>query len=76
LPDNLQKIEASPEAKFGEAPITLDEMEKRYVVRVLEQMGGNKVQTARLLGISRAKLYAVLRESSSEEDRSSDPPSD
>ncbi len=65
LPDYLQKIEASPEIKFGDVPLALDEMERRYVVRVLEQMGGNKVRTARLLGISRAKLYAVLRGSSS-----------
>jgi DNA-binding NtrC family response regulator len=62
LPDYLQKIETRPNIEFGDTPIRLDEMERRYVVRTLELMGGNKVQTARILGISRAKLYAVLSE--------------
>jgi DNA-binding NtrC family response regulator len=60
LPDYLQNIETRPNIEFGDAPIPLDEMERRYVARTLELMGGNKVQTARILGISRAKLYAVL----------------
>ncbi len=62
LPDYLQKIEVRPEIEFGDAPIPLDEMQRRYVLRTLERMGGNKVQTARILGVSRAKLYAVLSE--------------
>jgi DNA-binding NtrC family response regulator len=60
LPDYLQKIETRPNIEFGDTPIPLDEMERRYVARTLELMGGNKVQTARILSISRAKLYSVL----------------
>jgi DNA-binding NtrC family response regulator len=64
LPDYLQGREPAPELEFGETPLPLEEMERRYIARVLQQMGGNKVQTARILGISRAKLYSILRESS------------
>jgi DNA-binding NtrC family response regulator len=68
LPDYLQKIEVRPDIEFGENPIPLDEMQRRYVMRTLDLMGGNKVQTARVLGISRAKLYAVLSEPSPDDE--------
>jgi DNA-binding NtrC family response regulator len=63
LPDYLQRSEWCAEIDFGRTLMPLDEMERRYVARVLEQTNGNKAQTARVLGISRAKLYDVLRES-------------
>ena len=69
LPDYLQAQDRAPELEFGDTPLSLEQMERRYVARILEQMGGNKVQTARLLGISRAKLYSVLRESSPEDEQ-------
>jgi DNA-binding NtrC family response regulator len=40
--------------------ITLSEMEKRYVRRVLSACGGNKTQAARVLGIDRRSLYRRL----------------
>ncbi len=40
--------------------ITLDEMEKRYVRRVLAACGGNKTQAAKVLGIDRRSLYRRL----------------
>jgi transcriptional regulator with PAS, ATPase and Fis domain len=40
--------------------ITLSEMEKRYVRRVLAACGGNKTQAARVLGIDRRSLYRRL----------------
>jgi len=45
-----------------DTPLTMEEVEYRHACRVLEWMGGNKVQTARALGISRATLYSILRE--------------
>ena len=71
LPDYLQRREPAPELLFGVTPLPLEEMERRYVARVLQQMGGNKVQTARVLGISRAKLYSILRGSSPDEEQAS-----
>jgi DNA-binding NtrC family response regulator len=40
--------------------VTLDEVERRYVLRVLEAAGGNKSETARILGLDRKRLYRML----------------
>ncbi len=42
--------------------VTLDEMERRYARQVLEAVGGNKAQAARVLGINRRSLYRRLEE--------------
>jgi len=66
LPDHLQ----SPS---GEIPLpggTLDplsllplaEMERRYIDRVLDQLGGNRTLAARILGVDRKTLYRKLKE--------------
>jgi DNA-binding NtrC family response regulator len=41
-------------------PKSLDEVERRHVLRVLREMNGNKVQTAKSLGISRRALYRLI----------------
>ena len=41
-------------------PVRLDELERLYVRRVLESRGGNKAETARVLGINRRTLYRML----------------
>lgn len=40
--------------------LPLEEMQRRYARRVVEQMGGNKSQAAKILGISRSTLYQLL----------------
>ncbi|MCA2978092.1 MAG: sigma-54-dependent Fis family transcriptional regulator, partial [Myxococcaceae bacterium] len=40
--------------------VSLEELEKRYVLKVLEAFGGNKTQAARTLGIERKTLYRKL----------------
>jgi DNA-binding NtrC family response regulator len=40
--------------------VTLDELESRYVRKVLEMVSGNKAKAARLLGIDRRSLYRRL----------------
>lgn len=42
--------------------IPLAEVEKRYILSVLQQFGGNQVQTAAALGIDRSKLYRRLKQ--------------
>lgn len=42
--------------------VPLADLERLYVRHVLERTGGNKVQAAQILGISRATLYRILRE--------------
>ena len=39
---------------------TFAEAERNLIARALEATGGNKLRTARLLGISRKKLYAKI----------------
>jgi DNA-binding NtrC family response regulator len=55
----------APEGKAGEAgtaPVTLDELERRHILRVLEEAGGNRERAAAILGISARTLYRKLRE--------------
>jgi DNA-binding NtrC family response regulator len=40
--------------------ISLDELQRRHTMRVLERVGGNKSQAAEILGISRATIYQLL----------------
>lgn len=40
---------------------TLEQIERRYIERMLSQTNGNKSRAARILGISRRKLYRKLR---------------
>ena len=40
--------------------ISLEELQKRHTMRVLERVGGNKSQAAEILGISRATIYQLL----------------
>jgi DNA-binding NtrC family response regulator len=50
-------------------PRRLDEMERRHVHAVLQQEHGNKVQTAKALGISRRALYRLIEKYSLDEGR-------
>jgi DNA-binding NtrC family response regulator len=43
-------------------PITLDELERQHIMRVLAETGGNRERTAAILGISARTLYRKLRE--------------
>jgi len=68
LPENLREAGAGRATEAGlpgletcdsaELP-TLDELEKRYVQRVLRETGGNKLQAAKILGIDRRTLYRM-----------------
>lgn len=42
-------------------PESLDAVERRHIERVLQQTGGNRSRTARLLGISRSTLLSKIR---------------
>ncbi len=70
LPEDLPepiRAEPSPSDKpAGELPqgdpdvlLTLDEVEKRHLSRVLKETRGNKVKAAKILGIDRRTLYRM-----------------
>ncbi|MCA1619563.1 MAG: sigma-54 dependent transcriptional regulator [Acidobacteria bacterium] len=44
------------------APLTLDQLERQHILRVLEEQGGNRERAAAVLGISARTLYRKLRE--------------
>ena len=47
--------------------VPLEEVERRYILRVLEAVGGNKTTAAQVLGRHRKTLYRKLEEYGSEE---------
>jgi two-component system response regulator AtoC len=64
LPEDLPK-KMSEEIKgqailFPEKPLPLRELEKRYVLKVLQETGGNKKKASEILGIDRTTLYRIL----------------
>ena len=64
LPSNIQDIKG--EGQFiedaVEQTLPLAQVEWNYIRRVLEKLGGNKYQTAHVLGIDRKTLYRKLSE--------------
>jgi two-component system response regulator AtoC len=68
LPDDLSDpVRQAPSESLAPAAlpgqdgelISLDELEKQYLVRVLKECSHNKVRTAKILGIDRRTLYRM-----------------
>ena len=51
---------SQPEAP-AHAPLTLEELERRHLLGVLGQVGGNRAQAAGILGISERNLYRLIK---------------
>ena len=67
LPDDLpasitQKTDEKLFEKAMEENLTLDQLEKEYIKRVLIETGGNKSKAAERLGLDRKTLYRKLEE--------------
>jgi two-component system response regulator HydG len=63
LPDKIRAYKPTQIVLASNDPeqlVTLEELERRYVVRVLESVDGNKAAAARVLGIERRTLYRMI----------------
>jgi DNA-binding NtrC family response regulator len=61
LPPHIQGIQKLPTAfDLPDEGIVLEDVEKKLIHRAIEKAGGNKSQAAKLLGITRRKLYSML----------------
>jgi DNA-binding NtrC family response regulator len=61
LPASLQKAERFAYRKVGNRLPTLEEQEREYIRRVLEEVNGNQTAAAQILGINRASLWRKLK---------------
>jgi len=59
LPEKLRKP-LSEEVGKDEGLLSLDELQRRHILKVLEAVGGNKARAAEVLGIGRATIYQLL----------------
>jgi len=69
LPERVreaEKVRIDVTADDPEELLTLEELERRYIVRVLEATAGNKTQAARILGVDRKTLFRKLKRADSE----------
>jgi DNA-binding NtrC family response regulator len=48
--------------QYRSGQVPLAEIERRYILSVLEQFGGNQIRAAAALGIDRSKLYRRLKQ--------------
>jgi two-component system response regulator HydG len=63
LPDRVRNYRGSHVLVTSEDPselVPLEEVERRYILRVLEALGGNKTLAARTLRLDRKTLYRKL----------------
>jgi DNA-binding NtrC family response regulator len=68
LPGHLHsEAGGSPDYQANDKLLTLEERERLYIMRVLEQTGGNKTRAAEILGIDRVSLWRKIKRYSLEE---------
>ena len=63
LPERIRNYRSSDVVVASRDPselVSLEEVERRYVLRVLEAVAGNKTLAARILGLDRKTLYRKL----------------
>jgi two-component system, NtrC family, response regulator AtoC len=63
LPEKVRDYRSTDLSVPGVGPhdvLTMDEVERRYITRVLKQLDGNKTMAADLLGVDRRTLYRKL----------------
>ena len=61
LPQHLQNASRALQAAPPWQPLPLDDVRQEHILRVLELCRGNRVRTAKMLGIGRTSLYRYLK---------------
>ncbi len=64
LPEKIRRYHGSRVVFDGENPeelVSLEELEKRYLLHVLKVLGGNRTLVSRVLGVDRKTLYNKLK---------------
>lgn len=64
LPDKIQAFKSNDILVAGHDPtelVSLEEVEKRYILRVVEAVGGNRSRAADILKVDRKTLYTKLK---------------
>jgi two-component system, NtrC family, response regulator AtoC len=64
LPEKIRTFKRSHVIVASQDPeelVSMEEVERRYVLRVMEAVHGNKTHAARILGFDRKTLYAKLK---------------
>lgn len=61
LPEHLQRRVSHPLESDDWRPLSLDEVRKLHIQRVLELCQGNRLRAAQILGIGRTSLYRYLK---------------
>lgn len=64
LPKKIWDEIKTPEFKIDKEFLPLREVERRYVLKVLQETGGNKKKASEILGIDRTTLYRILEKES------------
>lgn len=62
LPERIIVRAEQSKSQESDELLPLADVERRHVLRVLEQVGGNKVHAAKILGINRATVYRIVNE--------------
>ena len=61
LPESLRRPNGELPAGNGWRPLTLDEVRRQHIERMLETCQGNRLRAAQMLGIGRTSLYRFLK---------------
>ncbi|MEZ5360770.1 MAG: sigma-54 dependent transcriptional regulator [Bryobacterales bacterium] len=66
LPERIRAAKPSEGLSVDKDRLSLKEMQSHHAARVLESVQGNKLQAAKILGVSRTTLYKLIDESEAE----------
>ncbi len=64
LPDPIRRYASTPRFRGGRRPgelLKLEELERRYILEVLDLVGGRRSEAASVLGLDRKTLYRKLK---------------